>query len=216
MASNDPTDRGRDRTHRLYDITLGYGPDDDVWPVTLLEAALSFARVADGAVANLGPAGSASSDGLTILFLLAQSIELALKTFLLLTRSQPRGYDPNRLKKIGHNLPSALTAAIAVGFPRAHPSDERLLGLLNDTYCAGRRLQYRPPGKLKLPLLRPVRELVQLYLTEVHRAATCGIADPDQVPGLSINAGAHYGGPSLDEFRADAAQSTVPAAPAGG
>jgi hypothetical protein len=76
-----------------YELTLSYGPDNDVWPVTLLDGALSFARIADAAVANLGPVTSGSSDGLTVLFLLAQSIELTLKAFL-----QPRGYDQTKLR----------------------------------------------------------------------------------------------------------------------
>ena len=199
---------------REYVLTLGYGRDNDVWPVTLLQSALSFARVADAAVATLGPVGSASSEGLTILFLLAQSIELALKTFLLMPRSPPPGcnkekyrYDQRRLAiEIGHNLPKALSAAVALGFPLPHPSDEKLLDLLDDTYRERRRLQYRVASAFKVPLLRPVRELAQLYLTEVHRAATGTIADPCQVPGLGIDPAADYGITSLEQLRAGAEQ----------
>ncbi len=185
-----------------YVRTMGYGPDNEVWPVTLLDGALSFARIADAAVANLGSVSNGSSDGLTILFLLAQSIELTLKTFLLMSHSEPSAHNQDQLKKIGHNLPKALKAAIAAGFPHAHPSDKRLLELLGNAYGTGRRLQYRPPGSRKVPLLRPVRELAQQYLTEVHRVATCTIADPSQVPGLAIDPSADYGSTSLEQFRA--------------
>jgi len=186
--------------------TWGFGPTDEAWPITLLHAALSFARVADAAVINLGPLNAASADGLTVLFLLAQSIELALKAFLLKTPSQPRGYEENGkdglAKKIGHSLPKALSAAVDIGFPRPHPADIKLLQLLHSTYAAGRRLQYRVPGTRRVPPLRPVRELAQLYLQEVHQWGHCGIADPQHVPGLGIDPAADYGSPSLEQFRA--------------
>jgi hypothetical protein len=180
-----------------YVLTLGYGPENDVWPVTLLDGALSFARIADAAVANLGFVGDSSSDGLTVLFLLAQSIELALKAFL-----QPRGYDQEKLRlKIGHDLPAALRSAVEVGFPRPHPSDEKLLRLLGDAYQRRRRLQYRVASAMRLPLLRPVRELAEEYLMEVHRALTCSIADPSEVRGLAIDPAADYGATTLEQFR---------------
>ena len=104
-------------------------------------------EVADAAVANLGPADSGSSDGLTILFLLAQSIELSLKAFL-----QPRGYDQEKLRlKIGQDLPKALREAVGVGFSQPHPSDEKLLQLLDDTY---RGRQYRVGGAPSLEQFR--------------------------------------------------------------
>ena len=183
-----------------YVLTLGYAAGNDVWPVTLLDGALSFARIADAAVTNLGPVDNGSSDALTILFLLAQSIELTLKAFL-----QPRGYDQEKLRReIGHDLPKALRAAVAVRFPQPHPSDEKLLQLLDDTYRGRRRLQYRVASALKLPLLRPVRELAEFYLVEVHRALTSRIADPREVRGLAIDPAADYGPTSLEQFRAGA------------
>ncbi len=193
---------------QVYETTMGYGPDDDEWPVTLLGSALSFVKIADAAVVNLGQVGSATAEGLTILFLLAQSIELALKTFLLMRGRPPSGSDKRdlrndqkkRTRKIGHDLPGALSAAVAVGFSRPHSSDEKLLRLLNHVY-AGRRLQYRAPGRRKVPLLRPVRELAQQYLTEVHRAATCTVVDPCPVPGLGIDPAADYGAMTLAQFR---------------
>jgi len=200
-------------TPQLYEITMGYGSNGEVWPVTLLNTTLSFARVADAAVARLGQISSATTEGLTILFLLAQSIELALKTFLLISLEQscppdengPHDHQKSReyqqaLKAIGHDLPKALRAVVAGGFPRPHSSDEKLLVLLNDAY-AGRRLQYRAPGRRKVPLLRPVRELAQQYLTEVHRAATGTVVDPCQVPGLGIDPAADYGAMTLAQFR---------------
>ena len=54
---------------------------------------------------------------------------------------------------------------------------------------------------IKLPLLRPVRELAQIHLTEVHRALTCSIADPDKVPGLKIDRAANYDATTLEQFR---------------
>lgn len=200
MPSDAPDLPGGPFASRTHVLTLGYGPENDVWPITLLEAALSFARVADAASANLGVVNSASSDGLTILLLLGQSIELALKAFL-----QPRGYDQEKLRqKIGHNLPKALNAAIEVGFPHRHPSDKKLLQLLDATYNGRRKLQYRVVSAINVPLLRPVRELAQVYLIEVHKAATCSIADLEKVPGLAIAADADYGPTSLMQFRVGA------------
>ncbi|MHB1766212.1 MAG: hypothetical protein ACYCS1_12010 [Gammaproteobacteria bacterium] len=193
---------------------MGYGPNDEVWPVTLLNTALSFARVADAAVARLGQISSATTEGLTILFLLAQSIELALKTFLLISLEQSCPPDENgphdrqksreyqqALKAIGHDLPKALRAVVAGGFPRPHSSDEKLLVLLNDAYAGRRRLQYRAPGRRNVPLLRPVRELAQQYLSEAHRAATGTVVDPCQVPGLGVDPAADYGAMTLEQFR---------------
>lgn len=208
MSPNTPHGSHEATTPQLYEITMGYGPNDEEWPVTLLGSALSFVKVADAAVVNLGQVGSSTAEGLTILFLLAQSIELTLKTFLLVRGTPPSGSDERdlhndqkkRTRKIGHDLPGALRAVVAVGFPRPHSSDEKLLVLLNDAY-AGRRLQYRAPGRRKVPLLRPVRELAQQYLTEVHRAATGTVVDPCQVPGLGIDPAADYGTLTLAQFR---------------
>ena len=84
-----------------YALTLGYAADNDVWPVSLPEGAPGFARFADAAVADLRPVDNGSSDALTVLLLLAQSIELTLKAFL-----QPRGYNQEKLRReIGHDLP---------------------------------------------------------------------------------------------------------------
>jgi hypothetical protein len=44
----------------------------------------------------------------------------------------------------------------------------------------------------------PVRELAQIYLTEVHLVLTCSIADPDKVPGLKIDPAANYGTTTLE------------------
>lgn len=132
-------------------LTLGYAADNDVWPVGLLEGAPSFARFADAAVANMRPVDNGSSDALTVLLLLAQSIELTLKAFL-----RPRGYNQEKLRReIGHDLPKALRAAVAVRFPQPHPSDEKVPQLLDDTSRGRRRLRYRVASALKLPLSRP-------------------------------------------------------------
>ena len=143
---------------------------------------------------------TASSDALTVLFSLAQSIELTLKAFL-----QPRGYNQQkRRREIGHDLPPALRAAVAVRFPPPHPSDEKRLQLLDDTYRGRRRLQYRVASALTLPLLRPVRELAELYLVEAHRTLTSRIADRREVRGLGIDPAAEDGQRSLEQFRAGA------------
>jgi len=71
-------------------------------------------------------------------------------------------------------------------------------------YRKPRKLQYRVVSALKVPFLRPVRELAQLYLTDVHWIATCTIADSCQVPELGIDPAADYGAMSLGQFRARA------------
>jgi hypothetical protein len=181
-----------------YEVVLGHAPHNDLWPWTLFNAAKSFAVVADAATVKLGPLDVGSAHYLTILFLLAQSIELALKAFL-----RGRGTDQEKLKDIGHALPKALSTAVKVGFRPPHSADLKLLELLDTTYRVRKRLQYPVASSFKMPLVRPVRELAQLYLTEVLRAV-CGLVDLRAVEGLAIDPVADYGSTTLEQFRVGA------------
>jgi hypothetical protein len=63
-------------------VTYGYGRSNDLWPFTLLDGARSF--VADAAVVRRGRRDAGGPHYLTILFLLSQAIENALKPVLLM------------------------------------------------------------------------------------------------------------------------------------
>ena len=167
-------------------VTFGYGPDNDLWPFTLLEGAKSFLRVADNAVARMAPIQVGGSDHLTILFLLAQSLELSLKTFLRL-----HGRSEEELMELGHRLAANLDAAVRAGFPGGHPCDRKLLNLLDLTYDGKRELQYRRASEVGIPFLRLVRELAVEYAALVggSRGQPLDDGTPD------------YGTPSLSELR---------------
>ena len=87
-----------------YDILVGqafgYAAETDLWPMTLLEGARSAVAVADAAVRGLGPIDPSGATYLTVLSLLGQAIETALKAFLRL-----HGFTEKQLIKAGHNLP---------------------------------------------------------------------------------------------------------------
>jgi len=151
----------------------------------------------------MAPVNASSPHYLTILFLLGQSIELALKSFL-----RSRGYTEAQLVRIKHNLPKSLRAAVNHGFPKPHPTDVQLLELLDATYGAQRKLQYHRASAVNLPLLRPVRALAGEYL--VHSFMFLGgspsnIGDRGpEVYGLFVDPTANYEGPSLADFRISA------------
>ena len=97
-------------------VTFGYGRTDDLWPFTLLDGARSFAAVADAAVVRLGRPDAGGPHYLTILFLLSQAIENALKSYLLI-----RGVTEDELMKIGHDLPRVLARTRAQAGRRNTP-----------------------------------------------------------------------------------------------
>jgi len=173
-------------------VILGYGPETDLWPMTLHQSAQSFAAVADAAVSQLGRLDDSSSLYLTVLFLLAQAIELALKAFL-----RFGGYSEDQLVDLGHDLARLVYKARELGLPKPHhPADVRLLELLNDTYLQQRKLQFQRASEIRLPLMRPVRELAAEYI--------CSFPLSQISPISSIDPAADYGGPSLADFRSQA------------
>jgi len=177
-------------------IILGYNGSDALWPHTLFESARSSLAVADAAVARMGALDISGPHALTVLFLLGQSIELSLKTFLRL-----RGYSEDQLKSraIGHGLNDALNHAVDEGFQQPHDADVQLLRLLDTTY-ATKKLQYQRASAVRLPLLRPTRELAQEYLLRAQIPSF----RPSDLAGMSIDPSSDYGGPSLAEFRVGA------------
>jgi hypothetical protein len=173
-------------------VTLGYGPDTDLWPMTLHQSAQSFAAVADAAVRQLGRLNDSSSLYLAVLFLLAQAIELALKAFL-----RFGGYSKDQLVDLGHDLARLVYKARDLGLAKPHhPADVRLLELLNDTYLKQRKLQFQRASDIRLPFLRPIRELAAEYICSFPLARTS--------PASTIDGAADYGEPSLADFRTGA------------
>jgi hypothetical protein len=185
-------------------VVLGYGPDSDLWPWTLLNSARSSLNVADSAMKELGTIVADEPQYLTILYLIGHSMELALKAFL-----RSRGYNETQLQKIKHNLPRALRAAVEFGFPKRAAEDERLLELLDSTYGAYRRLQYDRATAINVPLLRTVRELSHEIVVESFKALAGNPALLSQTSrdafGLFIDTQAPYPGTSLVDFRSGSA-----------
>ena len=198
----DP-DRKDEYEFRVTLLEVGYGPDNDLWPQTLLDGARGCAAVSDAAVSRLGPISASDSQYLVIARLLAESIELALKAYLRL-----HGYSEAQLMRIRHNLPRVLDAAVRRGFPKPHPTDVQLLRLLDATY-GPQKLRYPRAPPINLPILCPVRELASEYL--VHSFLFLGgsptlLGDRSaKARGLFIDEVADYGVPSLADFRRDAA-----------
>jgi hypothetical protein len=182
-------------------VAFGYGPDNDLWFHTLLDSARSFVAIADAAVARLGRPDAGGPHYLTILFLLSQGIENALKSYLLI-----RGVTEKELIKISHDLPRVLALAEATGWRTSHPADRFLLKVIDDSYRSQKKLQYHRASAMTLPLLRPVRELVHEYIRRLQAPLLQGSTDNDGPPnastaGWSIDPEADYGGPTLDQFR---------------
>ena len=163
-------------------LTLGYGTKDDLWPSTLHAGAQSFLKVADAAVTQLGE--PTDGDGLTILFLLAQSIELSLKTYL-----RACSLTEEQLIALDHRLTAALDAAEKERFPKRSATDRKLLGLLDLSYGTG-LLRYRRASEMTMPILRPVRELAGEWLV----LTAIGKIESPSIPEA-------YEGPSLAEMR---------------
>lgn len=188
-------------------ITFGYGPDNDLWFFTLLDGARSFAAVADAAVARLGRPDASGPHYLTVLFLLSQTIENALKSYLLI-----RGVTESELIKIGHHLPRVLARAETAEWRTLHPADRFLLKVIDGSYRSQRKLQYHRAGEMTLPLLRPVRELVHEYIGRLRAPLLQRSSHNDGPPnasaaGWSIDPDADYGGPTLQQFRQGAPPS---------
>jgi hypothetical protein len=188
---------------RIAPVTLGYESPDDLWPFTLLNAAASFAAHADLAVARMGTPQASGPHYLTVLFLLAQSIELALKAFL-----RAKGSSESDLERIKHNLPKALNEAVAAGFPARDPADVQLLDLLDTTYAKQKALQYHRASEMTLPVLRPTRELADMYIAHTYKSMLGEdnfqrtlSQGGESAYGLSIYSEADYGSVSLEEFR---------------
>jgi hypothetical protein len=183
-------------------VTFGYGPTNDLWPFTLLDGARSFVAVADAAVVRLGRPDAGGPHYLTILFLLSQAIENALKSNLLI-----RGVTEDELMKIGHDLPRVLVRTEQAGWPTQHPADHFLLKVIDGCYRRQKQLQYHRAREMTLPLLRPVRELAHEYIGR-HRCSSPNVEPVNaSTAGWWIDPEADYGGPTLTQFREGAPSS---------
>jgi hypothetical protein len=187
--------------------TFGYARTNDLWPFTLLDGARSFAAVADAGVVRLGRPDAGGPHYLTILFLLSQAIENALKSHLLIG-----AVTEDELMKIGHDLPRALARTETAGWPVQHPADHFLLKVIDGCYRQQKQLQYHRAGAMTLPLLRPVRQLVHQYISRLREPLLHGSSGHDEIldasrAGWSIDPEADYGGPTLAQFREGAPPS---------
>jgi hypothetical protein len=179
----------------MHVTTFGYDRTSDLWPFTLIDGARSFAAIADAGVVRLGRPDPGGPHYLTILFLLSQAIESALKSNLLI-----RGVTEAELMKIGHDLPRVLAQTEAAGWPTQHPADHFLLKVIDGCYRHQKQLQYQRAREMKLPLLRPVRELAHEYIGPHRRVSSPELVNASTA-GWSIDPEADYGGPTLAQFR---------------
>jgi hypothetical protein len=177
-------------------VTFGYGRTNDLWPFTLLDGARSFVAVADAAVVRLGRPDAGGPHYLTVLFLLSQAIENALKSNLLIG-----GVTEDELMKIGHDLPRVLVRTESAGWPTQHRADHFLLKVIDGCYRHQKQLQYHRAREMTLPLLRPVRELAHEYIGRHRRSSPNDEPVNASTAGWSIDPAADYGGPTLTQFR---------------
>ena len=189
--------------------TLHSALSDPQLSVDFFDRARSFAAAADAMVAEFCPDGSLRLHMPVIAFLLAQSVELALKGFLL-----EKQFTLDKIKnELGHSLPKARTAAEQLGFSKPAVYDRHLFELLDKAYRHEqnypKKLQYPPcDGFLTIPSLKALRELSVEILGEVAIALSdpkdyeLALAAPtNQSFGLKILNNANYSGPSLAELR---------------
>jgi hypothetical protein len=187
--------------------TFGYERKNDLWPFTLFDGARSFAAVADAGVVRLGRPDAGGPHYLTILFLLSQAVENALKSHLLIC-----AVTEGELMNIGHDLPRALARTETAGWPAQHPADHFLLKVIDGCYRQQKQLQYHRARAMTLPLLRPVRELAHLYISRLRAPLVQGSSGHEEIvnastAGWSIDPEADYGGPTLAQFREGAPPS---------
>jgi hypothetical protein len=187
--------------------TFGYDRTNDLWPFTLIDGGRSFAAVADAGVVGLGRPDAGGPHYLTILFLVSQAIENALKSHLLIY-----AVTEGELMKIGHDLPRALARTETAGWPAQHPADHFLLKVIDGCYRQQKQLQYHRAREMTLPLLRPVRELAHEYISRLRAPLLRGSSAHDEIvdassAGWSIDPEADYGGPTLAQFREGAPPS---------
>ena len=185
---------------------------DPMLPRDFLDRARGVAVVADAATSNMqGGVGRALPTHALIApiaFLLAQSIELTLKAFLL-----EKGYPFDKLlSEIGHSIPKAIDRAERHGLSAHHAHDKHVCDLLDRAYRSengsAKKLQYPSrDGFMLIPSLRALRELTAQIIEEVaialwgrpnHDLALMGSQSND---GLTIRSTAVYIGPSLHEQR---------------
>jgi hypothetical protein len=104
--------RADDSTIELVDLTL---------PLEFLDRARGFTAAADAASTSLSRGIKTSLPSHAVIapvaFLLAQSIELALKAFLL-----HKGYPFAKLRTLSHSIPKAMGDAQGLGFSTPHPT----------------------------------------------------------------------------------------------
>ena|ERR1700733_2276088 len=175
-------------------------PDERSGPFTLLDGARSFVAVAvaDAAVVRLGRPDAGGPHYLTILFLLSQAIENALKSVLLM-----QGVTEDELRKIGHNLPRVLARAESGGWPTHQSADHFLLKMVDGCYRHEKQLQYYCAREMTLPLLRPIREPAHEYISRHRRSSP----DEEPISASTVDPEADYGGPTLAQFREAAPSS---------
>lgn len=189
--------------------TLDSALSDLQLSVDFFDRARSFAAAADAMVAEFCRDGSPRLHLPVIAFLLAQSIELALKGFLL-----EKKWTFDKIKnELGHSLPKARAAAEQLGFGKPAAYDCHLFELLDKAYRHEqhypKKLQYPPSdGFLTIPSLKALRELsveilgeVAIVLSNRQNYELAMAAPTSQSFGLKILNNANYSGPSLAELR---------------
>jgi hypothetical protein len=186
---------------------------DLVLPQDFLDRARGFAVAADATVARGNAPRPLPSHALLapITFLLAQSIELALKAFVL-----HKGYPFEKVKsELGHDIPKALKMAEQYGFSERQAYDRYAFDCLDKVYRfenkIAKKLQYpSPDGSMLIPCPRALRELTAEIISEAavtlwgRSDYDTALNDAQEYNGLTIPHDATYSGPSLSELRSTA------------
>jgi hypothetical protein len=195
-----------------HDVEVGLGDaPSDATAQAYFANACAFAAFADTASVRFGKPDREYPDTSHLpaahayvrMFLLAQGIELAVKSWLI-----QRGATAEEVKAHSHWLKRLLTAAGAAGFPFAGAAELYLTESLDRVYAGTKRLQYPLPAVITWPSPLAVRELLHDALmaacATIHPqfdlAAQPGV-DDRYWTGLRIEPDACYAGRSLVSMR---------------
>ncbi len=139
--------------------------DDRTTALGLARYAYEYYEAALGADDRIGmQPGYEISAPSPVMFLVAHSMELALKAYM-----RNAGLTVADIRKLGHDLDACFRIAVAMGFGRQVTltrEEEALLKLISDLH-ASTEFRYIQTGSKKLPVFGPMAELAKKILRPV-------------------------------------------------
>jgi hypothetical protein len=142
----------------------------------------------------------------------AQSIELALKAYALKKRFP---YEQLHWRDMGHERTSVAKKVMELGYPTFDELSMHLMGTLEANYAGRKKLQYPSLECFAvLPGMLAARQIADEIIARVYPEiwnkqlyeSEKGSPNPHKRFGLNIEEGAIYGGPSVEELRAELAK----------